>query len=216
MHIILFGSPGVGKGTQAKLLSTKLGIPHISTGDILRQAVKEQTAVGKKADEIMSRGDLVPDDVMIEIIKERIGKSDCGKGFILDGYPRSDIQAIAFDKLLNQLGINNIILINITAKEDEIIKRINNRRACKVCGQIFILDDIKNMIKCPNCSAEKSFYLRDDDKKEVIKNRLKVFNLTTKPVFEHYKKQRKVISVNGMGSVEEVNRKIISALDSRS
>jgi len=153
---------------------------------------------------------------MIEIIKERIGKPDCGKGFILDGYPRSDIQAIAFDKLLNQLGINNIILINITAKEDEIIKRINNRRACKVCGHIFILEDIKNLTKCPNCSAEKSFYLRDDDKKEVIKNRLKVFNLTTKPVFEHYKKQGKVISVNGMGTVEEVNRKIISALDSRS
>jgi len=216
MHIILFGSPGVGKGTQAKLLSTKLGIPHISTGDILRQAVKEQTAIGKKADEIMSRGDLVPDDVMIEIIKERIGKPDCGKGFILDGYPRSDIQAIAFDKLLNQLGINNIILINITAKEDEIIKRINNRRACKVCGHIFILEDIKNLTKCPNCSAEKSFYLRDDDTKGVIKNRLKVFNLTTKPVFEHYKKQGKVISVNGMGTVEEVNRKIISALDSRS
>src|SRR3970282_2709710 len=147
MHIILFGSPGVGKGTQAKLLSTKLGIPHISTGDILRQAVKEQTAFGKKANEIMSRGDLVPDDIMIEIIGDRSGESDCKTGFILDGYPRSDVQSIAFDKLLNQLRINDIILINITAKEEEIIKRINNRRACKVCGQIFILDDIKNLTK---------------------------------------------------------------------
>ena len=131
MQLILFGAPGVGKGTQAKILSDKLKIPHISTGDILRQAAKEQTELGKKAQETMNRGDLVPDDVMVGIIKERLNKLDCKNGFILDGFPRTKIQAVALDKLLKELNINRIAVINIYADEKELIKRLNSRRACK-------------------------------------------------------------------------------------
>lgn len=213
MQLLLFGAPGVGKGTQAKLLSKKFNIPHISTGDILRQAVKDKTELGIKAGKIMSRGELVPDDIMIGIIKERLNKADCSKGFILDGFPRTEVQAAALDNLLDELNINDIKLINLTADNDEIVKRLNNRRACKNCGQIFVLSDIEGLTKCPNCGAENSFYLRNDDKEDVIRNRLKVFEENTKPVLEHYKKGGKVISVNGLGTVQEVNAAIIKALE---
>ena len=212
MHIVLFGAPGVGKGTQAKILSSKLNIPHISTGDILREAVKDETELGKKAKEIMNRGDLVPDDIMIGIIKERLAKDDCKNGFILDGFPRTDIQAKALDNLLNELHINDLSIVNITANDDEIVKRLNNRRACKVCGMIFTLEEIEGKNKCPNCGAENSFYLRDDDKEQVIRNRLKVFRENTEPVLKYYNNSRNVISVNGIGNIEQINETILKAL----
>ena len=137
MRLILFGAPGVGKGTQAKLISSKLNIPHISTGDILRQSVKDQTELGKKAQEIMNRGDLVPDDIMIGIIQDRLHKSDCMKGFILDGFPRTVNQAVALDKLLKEMNFSDVSVVNITADDNELVNRIGNRRACKNCGQIF-------------------------------------------------------------------------------
>ncbi len=214
MQLILFGAPGVGKGTQAKILSEKLKIPHISTGDILRQAVKEQTDLGKKAQELMNRGDLVPDDIMISIIKERLNKPDSQNGFILDGFPRTDIQAVALDKLLKEMNINRIAVINIYADEEELIKRLNNRRACKVCGKIFSLEKIYSLDKCPNCGAENSFYLRDDDKEDVIRKRLKVFKSTTIPVLKYYQERGKVVSVNGIGSIENVNDLILAELES--
>jgi len=212
MRLLLFGAPGVGKGTQAKLLSAKFNIPHISTGDILRQAVKDQTELGKKAQEIMSRGDLVPDDVMIGIIKYRFSKSDCNAGFILDGFPRTENQAVELDKLLEEMNINDIKLVNIYADEEEIVKRLNDRRACKECGNIFTLSEIENSNSCPNCKARNSFYLRDDDKEEVIRKRLGIFRKTTEPVLKYYEKQGKVISINGLGSVEEVNSELLNIL----
>ncbi len=214
MELILFGAPGVGKGTQAKILSGKLKIPHISTGDILRQAAKEQTELGKKAQEVMNRGDLVPDDVMVGIIKERLNKPDCKNGFILDGFPRTEIQAVALDKLLKELNINQIAVINIYADENELIKRLNYRRACRECGKIFSLGKIDSLDKCPNCGAENSFYLRDDDKEDVIRNRFKVFKSTTIPVLNYYQERGKVISVNGIGSIEDVNDLILAELGS--
>ncbi len=212
MQLILFGDPGVGKGTQAKILSAKLIIPHISTGDILRQAVKEQTDLGKKAQETMNRGDLVPDDVMVGIIKERLNKLDCKNGFILDGFPRTKIQAVALDKLLKELNINRIAVINIYADEKELIKRLNSRRACKKCGNIFSLEKIDGLDKCPNCDTENSFYLRDDDKEDVIRKRFKIFKSTTIPVLNYYQERGKVISVNGIGSIEDVNDLILAEL----
>jgi adenylate kinase len=212
MRLLLFGAPGVGKGTQAKLLSTKFNIPHISTGDILRQAVKDETELGIKAQEIMSRGDLVPDEVMIGIMKYRISKNDCESGFILDGFPRTDEQAIELDNLLAEMNINDIRLINIFADEEEIVKRLNNRRACKECGHIFTLTEIKNTNTCPDCKSKDSFYLRDDDKEEVIRKRMEIFRKTTEPVLKYYEKQGKVISINGLGSVEEVNDEILKTL----
>ena len=212
MRLLLFGAPGVGKGTQAKLLSSKFNIPHISTGDILRQAVKDQTELGKKAQEIMGRGDLVPDDVMIGIIKYRLSKTDCNSGFILDGFPRTDKQAMELDNLLNKMNMGDIRLINIFADEEEIVKRLNNRRACKECGHIFTLAKIKNTNSCPNCKSQNSFYLRDDDKEEVIRKRMEIFRKTTEPVLKYYEKQGKVISINGLGAVEEVNNEILKIL----
>ena len=212
MRLLLFGAPGVGKGTQAKLLSAKFNIPHISTGDILRQAVKDQTELGKKANEIMSRGDLVPDDVMIGIIKYRFSKSDCNAGFILDGFPRTTNQAVELDKLLQEMNINDIKLINIFADKEEIVKRLNSRRACKECGKIFTLSEIEKSGSCPNCGARNSFYLRDDDREEVIRKRLEVFRNSTEPVLNYYEKQGKVISINGLGSVDEVNAELLKTL----
>jgi adenylate kinase len=213
MRLILFGAPGVGKGTQAKLISSKLNIPHISTGDILRQAVKDKTELGKKAQVIMNRGDLVPDDIMIGIIQDRLHKPDCKKGFILDGFPRTVKQATALDKLLNEMNIKDVQVVNITADDDELVNRISNRRACRECGQIFTLDEIKNTNKCPNCGAVDSFYLRDDDKEEVVRNRLEVFRNNTEPVLEYYRKQKDIISIDGLGSIEEVNKKVLNKLD---
>jgi adenylate kinase len=213
MQLILFGAPGVGKGTQAKLISSKLNNPHISTGDILRQSVKDQTELGKKAQEIMNRGDLVPDDIMIGIIQERLHKPDCSVGFILDGYPRTVNQAIALDKLLNEMNIVDVTVINISADDDELVKRIGNRRACKNCGQIFMLKDIEGKNNCPNCNAENSFYLRDDDKEEVVRNRLNVFRQNTEPVLDYYNKQSKVISIEGLGSIADVSKKVFEKLN---
>lgn len=216
MRIILFGSPGVGKGTQAKIISSNLNIPHISTGDILRKAVKEKTELGKKAGEIMAKGELVPDDLMIALIKEVLTSDECKNGFILDGFPRTTVQAAALDKLFLQIGITDAVLINITADENEIIKRLSNRRACKQCGSIYVLKDIENLKTCPNCGSENSFYLRNDDKEEVIKNRLEVFRFTTMPVLEYYKNKVKVIEVNGLDTIENVNKEIIETLKAKS
>jgi adenylate kinase len=213
MRLLLFGAPGVGKGTQAKLLSSKFNIPHISTGDILREAVKNQTELGKKAEEIMNRGDLVPDDIMIGIIRDRLKQVDCKNGFILDGFPRTTKQAIELDRLLDELNINDIKLIHIYANEEEIVKRLNNRRACRECGKIFTLSEIENKNECPNCGAKNSFYLREDDKEEVIRKRLDVFRKTTEPVLTYYEKQGKVISVNGFGDIEAVNEKLLKSLN---
>ena len=212
MRLILFGAPGVGKGTQAKLISSNLNIPHISTGDILRQAVKDKTELGKKAQAIMNRGDLVPDDIMVGIIQERLHKPDCSKGFILDGFPRTVKQAVALDKLLSEMKIKDVTVVNLTADDNELVKRIGNRRACKNCGQIFVLKDIEGKNICPNCNAENSFYLRDDDKEEVVRNRLNVFRDNTEPVLEYYNKQNKVISIDGLGSINEVNKKVSEKL----
>jgi adenylate kinase len=212
MRLILFGSPGVGKGTQAKILAEKLQIPHISTGDILRQSVRDQTEAGKKAAEIMNRGELVPDDVMIEIIKDRFNKSDSQKGFILDGFPRTEVQAEALDGLLHELNISNVSVIYFTADEEEIIKRLNRRRACRKCAKIFTLEEINGLDKCPNCGEENSFYLRDDDKEDVIRKRLEVFKSSTMPVLNYYQNRGEVIMVKGIGSINEINESIIRAL----
>ena len=212
MRLILFGSPGVGKGTQAKIISKKYNIPHISTGDILRKAVKEKTELGKRAGELMSQGELVPDNLMIEMIKEVLTSDECKNGFILDGFPRTTVQAEALDILFMQIGIDSAIIVHITADEKEIIKRLNNRRACKVCGHIFNLQEIDGMDTCPNCGAKNSFYLRNDDKEDVIKNRLDIFNKSTMPVLGYYENNDRLIVVNGFDTIENVNKKIIDSL----
>ena len=212
MRLIIFGAPGVGKGTQAKILSSKLKIPHISTGDILREAVKNKTSLGMKAQEIMNKGELVPDEIMIGIIKDTLSQPQSQKGFLLDGFPRTLNQAEALDSLMNQLNINDYSIISLSAEDEELVKRLSNRRACKNCHTIFAFDEIKGKDICPKCGAENSFFQRNDDKEDVIRNRLKVYKSNTKPVLDHYGKQHRIISVDGLGSIDAVNKNIMQAL----
>lgn len=212
MQIILFGSPGVGKGTQAKILSIKYSIPHISTGDILRNAVKESTPLGIKAKEILSKGELVSDDIMIGLIKETLNKPESKNGFILDGFPRTVPQAAALKSLFNELNISKVFLLAITADEEELVKRLASRRACKKCGTIFTFKEIEGRSNCPVCNAQNSFYQRDDDKEEVIRRRMEIFKDTTRPVLDFYENQDKVIYINGSAPVEKVTEDIVAVL----
>ncbi len=215
MRIILFGSPGVGKGTQAKILSSKLHIPHISTGDILRKAVLERTPLGIQAEQSMTNGELVSDEIMAAIIEDKLHCKECKSGFILDGFPRTEAQAVDFDKLLKKLKIPDMYLVAISANEEELVQRLTNRRACNVCHNIFNYNEIKNRTKCPSCGAENSFYQRDDDTEEVIRRRLEIYKSTTKPVLDYYEKKGKVIPINGVAPVEEVTKNIIDAIEER-
>lgn len=212
MRIIIFGAPGAGKGTQAKILSEKLSIPHISTGDILREAVKAQTPLGIKAQVIMSKGELVPDDIMIGIIKDTLNQDRCKAGFILDGFPRTLPQALELEKLFEELNITNASSVVIDVNEDEIVRRLTSRTACKVCSAIFNDAEINGLTKCPKCGAENSFYKREDDKEEVIRRRLKVFSDTTQPVLDFYKAKNRAVFVNGLNSVEKISEELLNIL----
>lgn len=215
MRLILFGAPGVGKGTQAKILSSRLNIPHISTGDILREAFKEKTPLGIKAHEIMSRGELVPDDIMIGIIKDTLTQERCENGFILDGFPRTLPQAKALEQLFNELKFEHLFYINLTANDEEIVRRLTNRRSCKVCGTIFSLGEIADKEKCPICNSVNSFYHRTDDQEDVIRNRLKVFNSTTKTVLDYYDRQGILVTVDGLGAIEDVTSNILVSIEAK-
>ena len=217
MYLIIFGAPGVGKGTQAKILSSKLGIPHISTGDILRAAVKAQTELGIKALKIMSSGELVSDEIMIGIIKDTLSDPKCSKGFLLDGFPRTLAQAKAIDELLQEMNLlGKILVISLTTNEEELIVRLTNRRACSKCQEIFNLNDIKEKEVCPNCGAANSFYQRSDDREEVIRHRFKIFQSVTLPILELYEEMGKVISVDGFQPIDKVTEDILHSLAKRS
>ncbi|MDP4115357.1 MAG: adenylate kinase [Bacteroidota bacterium] len=215
MRLILFGAPGVGKGTQAKILSAKLNIPHVSTGDILRLATREKTPIGLKVQEIMNRGELVPDEIITGIIQEKLSTDECKNGFILDGFPRTVPQAASLEKMLLDLGIKDINLIYISAVEDELVKRLTNRRACKVCNNIFNYSLIKDSHFCPVCNAEDSFYQRKDDREDIIRNRFEVYEKSTKPVLDYYKALLDIIYVNALNAVNEVTESIITQIEAR-
>lgn len=211
MQLILFGAPGVGKGTQAKVLSAHYDIPHISTGDILREAGDNGTALGLKAREIMNAGELVPDEMMIGIIRETLQEKRCENGFILDGFPRTIAQAEALSSLFDQLKIKDVKLLYIKADDEETIRRLTNRGACKVCGTIVSFSDNESKV-CPNCGAIDSFYKRKDDSEEVIINRIKIFKQNTFPVLEYYKGKKEVFEINGAEKREVVSNQIFELL----
>ncbi len=204
MNLILLGPPGSGKGTQAKLIVEKYGIPQISTGDMLREAVAKGTELGKEAKKYMDAGKLVPDEVVIGIVKERLQQPDCEKGFILDGFPRTIPQAEALDKILEELGKKIDAVINIQVPEEEIVKRIVNRRTCKNCGAVYhlIYNPPKEDNKCDKCGGE--LYQRDDDKEEVVRQRYKVYKEQTEPLVEYYAKKGVLYNIDGTKSIEEV------------
>jgi adenylate kinase len=212
MRIVVFGAPGVGKGTQAKLLAEKLSIPHISTGDILRNSIKNESTLGLKAKSIVESGGLVPDDLMAGLIKDVLSQKESEKGFILDGYPRTLNQAKLLDEIFRQLKNDKEYYIAITVDDELIIQRLSNRLACKECGTIFTLKEVKDKNKCPKCGAPGSLYKRKDDEEDVIRNRLNVFHAQTKPVLDYYNSKGKMIFVDGDNPVQEVAKSVLEKI----
>ena len=198
MNIVLLGAPGAGKGTQAAKLVEEFATPHISTGDILRAAVKNQTELGKKAKGYMDAGDLVPDSLIIDLMDERLREPDCEKGFILDGFPRTTAQAVALDDMLARLErpLDGALLVDVDA--EVIIKRLTERRCCKECGYIGTAADAT----CPKCDGE--MYQRDDDNEATVRNRLDVYAKSTSPLIDYYKGKGLLKSVDGDRPVDTV------------
>jgi adenylate kinase len=212
MQIIIFGAPGVGKGTQAKILASKLQIAHISTGDILREAIKNGTELGKKAKTIVESGGLVPDEIVAGMIKDVLKGERCKKGFILDGFPRTVNQANILDQIFVELNQGKIDLIKLDADDSIMINRITNRMVCSKCGHIAVKSEVTENYTCPSCKTVNSYITRKDDTEEVMKNRLKLYHEQTAPVFEHYKDKANVIIVDGTQSIDEITKSLLIKL----
>ncbi|MDF2563804.1 MAG: adenylate kinase [Massilibacillus sp.] len=212
MYILLMGPPGAGKGTQAAMLVDKFGIPHISTGDMFRAAVKEGTELGKQAKACMDAGQLVPDSVTIGIVKERLAKPDCKKGFILDGFPRTLEQANALDATLGELQIKLDRVVNISVPAEDLISRATGRRICRGCGATYHVaynPTAKEGI-CDKCSGET--YQRDDDSEATMTKRLTVYSSQTKPLIQYYQDNGLYTEIDGKQSIDKVLADVVASL----
>jgi adenylate kinase len=210
MKIILFGPPGVGKGTQAKLLVEEFHTAHISTGDLLREAVKNKTALGLKAKSFMDAGNLVPDDVVIGLIEEVLKSEEARENFILDGFPRTLPQASALDALFEKIGVKLDSVISLEVDNEAIIDRLSLRRLCRGCGRIYTVGRISADEKvCAQCGGE--IYQRDDDKPEPVRRRLEVYQQQTKPLVEYYRKSNRLVPIDGMDEIGYVHKLILDA-----
>lgn len=208
MRIILLGAPGSGKGTQGKLLSEQYNIPNISTGDILRENLKNETELGNKAKLFMVKGELVPDDIIIEIVKERLFDKDCNNGYILDGFPRTALQAKALDEYLDSNNSDIQYVISLDVDDRQVVDRITNRRVCRNCGNDFNMKTNKppNDLICTKCGGE--IWQRPDDEEATIRNRLKVYEEKTKPLKEYFNKKNILTSFVANGTINEIQSKI--------
>ena len=212
MRIILFGPPGVGKGTQAKLLIEEFDAVHISTGDLLRDAVSRKTELGVKAKAFMDSGNLVPDEIMIALIEEVLKTKGASKSFILDGFPRTVAQAQALDELFNRMGITLDRVISLRIEHEEAIRRLNERRMCRTCGHIYNLKQLDGgkVLKCKICGGE--LYHRDDDKPETVRHRLEVYLQQTKPLKDYYRQTGRFTQIDGMQEIGFVHKTILDIL----
>lgn len=204
MFMIIMGPPGAGKGTQAVNIVEQYKVPHISTGDMFREAMKNETEMGKLAKSYIEAGNLVPDDVTIGIVRERLSQNDCANGFLLDGFPRNESQAVALDNILNDLNKKLDFAINIKVDNEKLIKRIVGRRICKNCGATFHIEFNKPKQEgiCDCCN--EALIQRKDDTVETASNRLNVYDLQTAPLLDYYSKQGLLVNVNGDQSLEKV------------
>lgn len=209
MRLILLGPPGAGKGTQAKVLTSKFGIPHISTGDMLREAVSSTTPVGLKAKSYMDKGELVPDEVVIEIVKLRLQKPDIKNGFILDGFPRTLVQAKNLDATLQKMGQDIDLVIYFETSAEVSIRRLSGRRVCRLCSANYHTVNMppKKQGVCDKCGGD--LFQRDDDKEETVRNRLTVYEQKTKNLLDYYKNKSKLRTVSGDKEVDEVFQQLV-------
>jgi adenylate kinase len=212
VRIVLLGAPGAGKGTQAKKISEKFGISHVSTGDILRSELKDNTELGMRANEYMKEGKLVPDELVIEIIRKKIEKEGRGSKFLMDGFPRTLVQAKKFDEMLADLGISLDKVINIEVNEDELVKRLTGRRVCHECSGICNINDFNSEDEaiCPSCGG--NLYKRKDDDREVIRERLEVYEKQTKPLIDYYNRSGLLFYISGAGSENEIFERVLTLL----
>lgn len=212
MYILLMGPPGAGKGTQAEKLIDEFKIPHISTGDMFRAAVSAGTELGKEAKKYMDAGGLVPDVVTIGIVREGLSKPECANGFILDGFPRTEEQAVALDGILKDLGIKLTGVVNISVPDSELVARVVGRRICKACGATYHVSFNPSKVEnvCDKCGG--NLYQRNDDKEETVVNRLHAYHEQTEPLIEYYKKQGLYKEINGLQPIDKVYADVKASL----
>lgn len=212
MKIIMLGAPGAGKGTQAKKIAAKYAIPHISTGDIFRANIKNNTELGQKAKTYMDKGELVPDELVVDLIMDRFKEADCANGYVLDGFPRTIPQAEALDKALSANGESVDYAVNVEVPDENIINRMSGRRACVGCGATYHIQFNPTKVEgiCDACGEK--LILRDDDKPETVKNRLSVYHEQTQPLIDYYSKKGVLAEVDGTHSMENVFNAIVDVL----
>ena len=212
MKIIMLGAPGAGKGTQAKMIADKYQVPHVSTGDIFRANIKEGTELGKEAKTYMDKGLLVPDELTVKILLDRVAKEDCKNGYVLDGFPRTIPQAEVLDKALSEMGDAIDFAIDVDVPDENIIRRMSGRRACLACGATYHIVHVppKKEGICDRCGKE--LVLRDDDKPETVKNRLEVYHDQTQPLIDFYTKKGILKTVDGTQDMNDVFAAIVTIL----
>ena len=212
MKIIMLGAPGAGKGTQAKMIADKYSIPHISTGDIFRANIKNGTELGKKAKTYMDQGLLVPDELVVDLVVDRVGQEDCSNGYVLDGFPRTIPQAESLDAALEKLGSKVDYAINVEVPDENIVRRMSGRRACVACGATYHIVHIPTKVEgiCDRCGSE--LILRDDDKPETVKKRLAVYHEQTQPLIDYYNDKKVLVEVEGTKDMNDVFTDIVKIL----
>jgi adenylate kinase len=212
MKIIMLGAPGAGKGTQAKMIADKYGVPHVSTGDIFRANIKNGTELGMEAKKYMDQGLLVPDELTVKILLDRVSQPDCKNGYVLDGFPRTIPQAEVLDKALAELGESIDYAIDVDVPDENIVKRMSGRRACVSCGATYHVVHVppKKEGICDRCGSE--LILRDDDKPETVKNRLDVYHKQTQPLIDFYTKKGVLKTVDGTVDMQDVFKAIVAIL----
>lgn len=212
MKVIMLGAPGAGKGTQAKMIADRYGVPHVSTGDMLRANIKNGTALGAEAKKYMDAGELVPDELTVRVLLDRVAKEDCKNGYVLDGFPRTIPQAEVLDEALEKLGEQVDYAINVDVPDENIIRRMSGRRACLNCGATYHIEHVppKTADVCDQCKA--ALVLRDDDKPETVKNRLNVYHEQTQPLIAYYTKKGILRTVDGTLPMEDVFTAITAIL----